>query len=240
MHGLEVPDALAGRGAQRDERVGVEVGAGAIDADEVRADGADRQEDEAARRIGGDRRPHVRGARRRVAGLERLERPDAARPLRASNARTSPGGLSARIRSAIDEPTTTTSPTTIGGEVTLYSHGSVSGAIPSREIDDPVRAEVRARTTRSPRRARSAARRASRAGRAQRTRAQSGSPLQYATPRLMIMFAKMRSVSISGSKVQSSRPVSGSSAITRFIGVVKISRPSTTIGVVSMAVPLLR
>ena len=45
-------------------------------------------------------------------------------PLRTSKARTSPGGASGRSMSAIDEPTTITSPTTVPGEVTLYSQAS--------------------------------------------------------------------------------------------------------------------
>lgn len=45
-------------------------------------------------------------------------------PVRTSNARTSPGGASGRSTSATEEPTTTRSPTTVPGEVTLYSAGS--------------------------------------------------------------------------------------------------------------------
>ena len=62
VHGLEVPHPLAGGGAQRDDRVREQVGAGAIGAVEVRARRAHRQEDEPALEIGGDRRPHVGGA----------------------------------------------------------------------------------------------------------------------------------------------------------------------------------
>ena len=51
-----------------------------------------------------------------------------------------------------------------------------------------------------------------------------------------LIFALML-LSIFGSNVQSSRPVSGSSAMTRLKGVVKKRRPSTTIGVDSNAVP---
>jgi hypothetical protein len=45
-------------------------------------------------------------------------------PVRTSKPRTSPGGASGRSVSAIDEPTAITSPTTVPGEVTLYSRGS--------------------------------------------------------------------------------------------------------------------
>ena len=45
-------------------------------------------------------------------------------PVRTSNARTSPGGASGRSVSAIEEPTAITSPTTVPGEVTLYSRAS--------------------------------------------------------------------------------------------------------------------
>jgi hypothetical protein len=55
----------------------------------------------------------------------------------------------------------------------------------------------------------------------------------------MNMLAARRLRSISGSKAHSSRPFSGSRAMTRLNGVLKIRRPSTTSGVASNAVPRL-
>jgi hypothetical protein len=62
VDGLEVPDALASRGAQRHHRIGEEVGAGTIGAVEVGARRTDRQEHQTALEVGGDRRPHIGGA----------------------------------------------------------------------------------------------------------------------------------------------------------------------------------
>jgi len=45
-------------------------------------------------------------------------------PVRASYARTTPLGISARMLSLIAEPTTTTSSTTAGGDVMWYTPGS--------------------------------------------------------------------------------------------------------------------
>ena len=52
-------------------------------------------------------------------------------------------------------------------------------------------------------------------------------------------YKPWRPVSSSGSKLQSSLPVAGSSAITRLKGVGKMSRPSTSSGVAWKALPLL-
>ena len=103
MHGLEVPDDLPRRGAQRDDRVGVAVVAEALAAEVVGA-GSRRHEDEVALRVGRDHRPDVRRARRarrcrparsRHAGSRRVLRdrdPNVQRssPVRASKPRTSP------------------------------------------------------------------------------------------------------------------------------------------------------
>ena len=61
MHELEVPDALAGVGLQRDQRVGVEVGAEPVAAPEVERGRPRRHEDEPAGLVDGHARPVVGG-----------------------------------------------------------------------------------------------------------------------------------------------------------------------------------
>ena len=70
VHDLEVPDYLAARGAQRDDRVRVAIVSAPLAAVEVRAGASGRNEDEAALRIGRQDRPGVGGAAtvRAVAG----------------------------------------------------------------------------------------------------------------------------------------------------------------------------
>ena len=147
MDGLEMPPIGAGGCVQRDDRVAEKIRACAIDADEVGRRRAHRKEDETPRRIGCDRRPDVRRAGRSPgAGRPRLcatlavtWNRQTSRPLRASYARTAPDAWMRRISSQIDEPTITTSPTTVGGEVSLYSQGSVTFSIPSRRSTSPLR-----------------------------------------------------------------------------------------------------
>ena len=62
VHGLKVPDALAGVGVESDEGIGEDVVAGAVCAVEVRGGRADGDEDDAAFGIEGDAGPGVRGA----------------------------------------------------------------------------------------------------------------------------------------------------------------------------------
>ena len=74
VHGLEVPRDLAGRGAQRDDRVGEAVVAGSQPAVVVGARAAGRHEHQVAPRIRDDARPRVGAARARVV-RQRVERP---------------------------------------------------------------------------------------------------------------------------------------------------------------------
>src|SRR4249919_892106 len=150
-------------------------------------------------------------------------------PVRASNARTSPLAASVRLLSATALPTTIRSLITAGGDVTSYSDSS-SGLLRSdarRLTVPPVPNDAHG----VPRSASSAIRRPSIvatitrlthealgcAGRREST--------QYETPRLVkspnVMFR-----STFGSNFHSSRPVSGSSAITRPSGVLMNIRPS--------------
>ena len=106
MHGLEVPDALAGLRIQRDDRAAVQVVAEAMAAVHVVRDARRRHVDETELLVGAERRPDVAGAavaprfvlpKWRVAGSPargtglKLQR---GAPVRTSNARTKPGGPS--------------------------------------------------------------------------------------------------------------------------------------------------
>ena len=62
MHGLEVPHDLASAGPDGDDRIGVMVVADALAAEIVRARAAGGHEHEIPRRVGGDRRPGIRGS----------------------------------------------------------------------------------------------------------------------------------------------------------------------------------
>ncbi len=159
-------------------------------------------------------------------------------PVLTSNARTSPGGASGRSTSAIDEPMTIRSPITAPGDVTLYSQLSCTGASPASRSTAPSAPKSLHGVPVTASSAISRASSVARNTRAAHAPFVAGSA-QYETPRLMYIFAYARSRSSCGSKVHSSRPVSGSSAITRFAGVVTNSRPSTTIGVDSADVPPL-
>src|SRR5262249_57579105 len=63
MDDLKMPDDLAVGRAERDDRVGVHVGAETLAAVMVGACAARRKEDEPARGVDGYHRPHVRGSR---------------------------------------------------------------------------------------------------------------------------------------------------------------------------------
>ena len=82
MHGLEVPDALAGVGAQRHDGIGEQVVAEALAAVVVRARAARRDEDEIAGGIGDDHRPDIGGTGARGAAVLPGVRADRCRVLR--------------------------------------------------------------------------------------------------------------------------------------------------------------
>ena len=124
-----MPGHLAGRGAQRHDRVGVAVVAWPRAAEEVRRGAGRRQEDQVPGRVVGHDAPHVCGA----GGGERVPVQPAAcgspgfrgtgsklqrsAPLRRSKARTAPLGPSLRRNLVLfAEPTTTTEPATVGGD----------------------------------------------------------------------------------------------------------------------------
>ena len=124
---LEGPGERAVSRVQRDHRVGVLVRTGTQTAVEVRAGTRRRQEDQAALRVDRHRRPDVRRrpslCRRCGTSGSQFQR---SAPLRASNARTRPEGAETRPLSLIDEPTTTTSPSTTGADETWNSPGQTS------------------------------------------------------------------------------------------------------------------
>ena len=134
VDGLEVPDAPSARGVERDHRIAEQIRARAVAAVEVGARRGDGQEQPAAREVGGDRRPHVRGARESgvaFPGLatdlalvrNRVERP--AQRARAHVERAHVAGRRVGAQRVGDRRAhAITSPTTVPGEVTLYSRGS--------------------------------------------------------------------------------------------------------------------
>ena len=176
MHGLEVPDRLPGCRIERDHRIAVEIRSGAVAAEEVGARRGHRQEQPAAREVGGDRRPHV-AAPARVVPVSQVS-------VRARPRAVSGGTSSERARAHV-EPAHVAGrrvgaqrvgdrrahrdhvahDRTRRGDVVLAR--VVEGAIPSRRFTDPL-APKSAPAARWPRRVRSAARRASRGTRARR------------------------------------------------------------------------
>jgi len=142
-----------------------------------------------------------------------------------------------RLLSATPEPTTMTSFTTAGGDVSSYSSSSDGGLrSPRRRFTEPPApncgqgvpvaassAKRRASTVATMMRRRQAAPFAARAS------------TQVETPRLF-QSPKLWARLSFASNTQRCAPVSGSSAMTRPSGVLKNSVPSTTIGVASKEV----
>ena len=168
VHGLEAPDHAARRRLEGDDRAPVVVDARALAAEEVRARVPGRHEQQAARRVRREGRPGVGRAAlparraRRPVGERRAcpggtgSKAQRSAPLRASKPRTTPPGASRRRLSSTRAPTATTSPTTVGGEVTRVlagPHVADAGA----QVDRAGAAEVRAGRARARRRGRAGA-----------------------------------------------------------------------------------
>src|SRR5437667_2571636 len=158
-------------------------------------------------------------------------------PVRASEARTSPLAGLGRLLSAIEEPVITSPFTTTGGDVMEYAPGS-KGEIrrPAFRSTMPLRPNpVQGRPSRASSANSCDCAVATNMRRRQTAPAGADSSSHVDTPRL----AKSpydTSRLIFGSNTQRSRPVAGSSAITRPSGVPRYIVPSTTTGVASQAV----